>query len=85
MKKMIFTSPRGKQVAFDDYEKEENDGVVTYWSQVCPTCHSKYRGIIGKLCSSGGSGEAVCGVVGCENANSAYYVDMSEKSVSFAN
>ena len=86
MEDMIFVSARGKQIVFDDYEKFDEDEYedAAYWTYMCPSCHKKYRGILGKRCANDGSGDASCGVKGCENTNANWYVDFAKADVKFA-
>ena len=46
MSMLIFKSPRGKIVEFDDYDitDEYEDGKY-YWAEMCKSCHNKYRNI----------------------------------------
>lgn len=82
MKDMIYISPKGKRVVFDDYTNEVEE-YGTYWSQICPHCHNKYRGILNRKSSGDGSDTASCGVKGCSNTNAYYYVDFSVGEVAF--
>ena len=82
MKDMVYSSPKGKRVAFDDYAGPVED-FRTYWSQICPHCHNKYRGILGKKSSRDGSDTATCGVKGCNNTGASYYVDFEANEVVF--
>lgn len=79
MANMIYTSKRGKQIVFDDYvdNKEEYN---SYWAEMCPHCHNKYKGILGKRCDDGGTASGTCSVKGCENEAN-YYVDFDKDEV----
>lgn len=79
MADMIYTSKKGKQIVFDDFVDEHG----TCWGNMCPHCHNKYRGILGKRASKGGSGEETCSVKGCDK-NASYYVDFNINEVTFA-
>lgn len=84
---MIYTSKRGKTITFDIWEENENwkeDNLSPYWVDLCPHCHNKYKGILGRRISGGGSGVAACSVKGCNNLNAEYYVDFSINDVTFA-
>ena len=73
MKNLVYTSPRGKTITFDDWTEAEDFGNVPFvWVSMCPSCHNKYRGILGNRCVDGGSG--ICSVKGCVN-ESEWYVD----------
>lgn len=80
MKNMIYTSKRGKQIVFDDYEDNTKE-YQSYWTEMCPHCHNKYRGILGNRTSDGAMG--TCSVKGCENEAS-YYADFKLNEVCFA-
>ena len=78
---MVYTSKRGKQIVFDDYV----DNTVeydSYWAEMCPHCHNKYKGILGDRVDDGGSACGTCSVMGCEN-EADYYVDFSKDEVRF--
>ena len=78
MKKLVYVSPKGKRIEFDDFE-DEREEYGTYWAPMCPHCHNKYKALLKRSCFSvgdGGSDEMSCGVVGCENAVGGYYVDI---------
>jgi hypothetical protein len=79
--KMIYTSPRGKQIIFDDFADNTAEH-QSYWVEMCPHCHNKYRGILGNRADDGGTACGTCSVEGCEN-EADYYVDFDEKEVSF--
>ena len=76
---MKFTSPRGKIIEFDDFvdNTEEYD---SYWVEMCPHCHNKYKNILGQRAGDGAMG--TCSVNGCMNEAN-YYVDFDMKEVSF--
>lgn len=74
-----FTSPRGKEIVFDDYYDEISE-YGTCWVHMCKHCHNKYRSILKNKSSSGGSGLATCSVKGCEN-KADYYVDFDGAEV----
>lgn len=71
---------RGKQIIFDDYT-DNTEEYNSYWTEMCPCCHNKYRGILGSRASDGAMG--TCSVKGCENEAN-YYVDFNEKEVTFS-
>ena len=74
---LVYKSPTGKQIVFDDYEDERKEYGV-FWAPMCPHCHNKYRGLLkakGITVSAGGSNEMTCGVYGCNSAIGGYYVD----------
>ena len=79
--KMIYTSPRGKQIVFDDFA-DNTEEYQSYWIEMCPHCHNKYRSILGKRADRG-SAWGTCSVDGCEN-EADYYVDFDEKEVKFS-
>ena len=76
MKNLVYTSKTGKQIVFDDWTKDDeyNSG----WVSMCPSCHRKYRGILGNRCDDCGSGW--CSVKGCER-QADWYVDFSPSEV----
>ena len=76
MSNMIYTSPRGKQIVFDDYQ--ENEEYNSYWAEMCPRCHNKYKGILGKRIDKGAIG--TCSVKGCYH-EAFYYVDFDTKEI----
>lgn len=86
MKKLIYTSARGKRIVFDDWThgNYDNGNGVEWWTWVgmCKHCHNKYRGILGSRVDNCGSG--ICSVDGCEN-EADYYVDFSADEVEEAN
>ena len=74
---LLFTSPKGKTILFDDYVEEydeEDKKGSPYWAEMCPHCHRKYRGILGNRCDDGGTAQGTCSVKGCNN-QADYYVD----------
>lgn len=81
MENMIFTSRKGKQVIFDCFEDCEDDA---FWTEICPTCHRKYRNILGNRCDNSGSGVGSCGIKGCNNTNASLYVDFLKSEVDFS-
>jgi len=83
MANMIYTSKRGKQIIFNNFgdnTKEYN----SYWVGMCPHCHNKYRGILGKRCDDRDTARGTCCVKGCEN-KADYYVEFDKNEVKFAN
>lgn len=79
--KMIYNSKRGKQIVFDNYV-DNTEEYNSYWVEMCPHCHNKYRGILGSRADDGGSAQGICSVKDCENTAD-YYVDFDENEVSF--
>ena len=82
MADMVYTSKRGKKIVFDDFE-DNTEEYNSYWVEICPHCHNKYKGILGNRVSNGGSGEATCSVKDCWNENACYYVDFDMDEVEF--
>lgn len=80
MTKMIYTSKRGKQIVFDDFV-DNTEEYQSYWVEMCPHCHNKYRGILCKRVNRG-SAWGTCSVDGCEN-EADYYVDFDMNEVTF--
>lgn len=80
MKDMVYTSKRGKQIVFDDYEDNVEE-YNSYWVYMCPHCHNKYKGILGNRVDNG-CGGGICSVKGCEN-EADYYVDFDMNEVTF--
>lgn len=74
---MIYTSRRGKQITFDDFE-DNTEEYGTYWVEMCPHCHNKYKNIIKGKVSDGAMG--TCSVAGCYNEAN-YYVDFNTTEV----
>lgn len=81
MADMIYTSKRGKQIVFDDFE-DNTEEYDSYWVEMCPHCHNKYRGILGNRADDGGTACGTCSVKGCEN-EADYYVDFNMNEVTF--
>lgn len=79
--KMTYTSKRGKQIVFDDYVDNTIE-FNSYWVEMCPHCHNKYRGILGKRVDDGGTACGTCSVKGCENEAN-YYADFDKNEVKF--
>lgn len=80
---LLYTSARGKHIVFDDwvydsYEDQHGNPVPFAWVGMCPSCHRKYRGILGNRCDNAGSG--ACSVKGCEQM-AEWYVDFSADEV----
>lgn len=76
-KNLLFTSPKGKTILFDDFVEEYDEEFKKdrpYWAEMCPHCHRKYRGILRGRFDGNGSAQATCSVNGCNN-EAAYYVD----------
>lgn len=80
--KMTYTSKRGKRIVFDDYVDNTTE-YNSYWVEICPHCHNKYRGILGNRVSDSGSGITTCSVDGCWNETACYYVDFDKNEVKF--
>ena len=81
MADMIYTSKRGKQIVFDDFE-DNTEEYDSYWVEMCPHCHNKYKGILGNRADDGGTACGTCSVKGCEN-DADYYVDFNMNEVTF--
>ena len=81
MADMIYTSKRGKQIVFDDFE-DNTEEYDSYWVEMCPHCHNKYRGILGNRADDGGTACGTCSAKGCEN-DADYYVDFNMNEVTF--
>lgn len=81
MTDMIYTSKRGKQIVFDDFE-DNTEEYNSYWVEMCPHCHNKHRGILGNRADDGGTACGTCSVKGCEN-DADYYVDFNMNEVTF--
>ena len=79
MENMVYTSKRGKQIVFDDF-CDETEEYGTYYVEMCPHCHNKYKGILGKRCDDSGGAMGTCSVEGCEKEAS-YYVDFAKNEV----
>ena len=79
---MKYVSPRGKEILFDAWEDEVEE-YGTYWVDMCPRCHNKYRGIIKNKAWQGPSAEAACYVKGCSNTIGGWYVDFKADEVEF--
>lgn len=74
-KNLLFTSPKGKTILFDDFVEEYDEEYKKdrpYWVEMCPHCHRKYRNILAGHFDEGGQG--TCSVAGCMN-DASYYVD----------
>lgn len=82
MANMIYTSKRGKTIEFDDF-CDNTEEYQSYWVEMCPRCHNKYRGILGKRCDDGMTAQGICSVKGCER-DADYYVDFSMEEVGFS-
>ena len=80
MRTMVITSPRGKQIVFDDFCEDADFDII--WVEMCRTCMAKYRGILGQRPDDGGTACATCSVAGCEK-EADYYVDFKAKEVEF--
>lgn len=76
MGNLIYTSKKGKTIVFDDWANEPEYNSV--WVCMCPSCHRKYRGILGNRCDNSGSGW--CSVKGCER-QADWYIDFSSDEV----
>ncbi len=74
-----FTSPRGKEIVFDDYQNDISE-YGTCWTHMCKHCHNKYRSILGNRVSESASDSAICSVKGCNN-KADYYVDFDGAEV----
>lgn len=77
---MKFTSPRGRTVYFDDYV-DNTEEYQSYWAELCPHHHNKYRRILGQRVHDG-SPMGTCSVRGCEK-DASYYVDFNMNEVTF--
>ena len=81
MANMIYISKKGKQIVFDDYV-DNTEEYGSYWVEMCPYCHNKYRSILGNRADDGGTAQGTCSVKGCEN-KADYYVDFDKNEVGF--
>jgi predicted sulfurtransferase len=82
MANMIYTSKKGKIIVFDDYA-DNTEEYNSYWVEMCPHCHNKYKGILKNKTDDGGTACGTCSVKGCENEAN-YYVDFDKSEVTFA-
>ena len=62
---MVYLSKRGKKILFDDFV-DNTEEYNSYWVEMCPSCHNKYKGILGQRASAGAMG--TCSVKGCEKS-----------------
>ena len=76
---LVYTSPRGVRLNFDTYEKDIEYG--SYWVDMCPKCHNRYKNLLKGKFDNAGSGVASCSVKGCKNTNAGYYVDFKPDEV----
>jgi len=67
-----------KNVEFDCFALDNQDGQSYYWASICPSCTEKYG--FKQDVSDGASEESICGVNGCENRN-ADYIDFDDNFV----
>lgn len=79
-KVMVYTSPRGKTIVFDDWEDETEEYGI-FWAEMCPRCRNKFRGILGKRISDDGA-VGTCYVQGCWN-EATYYAEFNKNEISF--
>lgn len=86
MKKMIYTSPRGKEVVFDDFCKEKSDNSLhseeSVWCEMCSHCHNRFKNILKGRFDEKGTAQGTCSVEGCNN-EADYYVDFQTTECSF--
>lgn len=82
MKKMIYISPIGKEIVFNDYVDNTKE-YGCYWVEMCPHCHNKYKNILGNRPDDGGTAQGICSVEGCMS-RADYYVDFAANEVKFA-
>ena len=80
MRNMVYISKRGRKIVFDDYVDNTVD-YASYWVEMCPHCHNKYKGILGNRVDDSGAC-ATCSVKGCNN-EARYYVDFNMDEVEF--
>ena len=81
-KLMKFTSKRGREIYFDNWEDEtENEDLGGYWVDMCPHHHNMYKGILKGRIDNGGSGVACCSVYGCDREDAGYYADFKKDEV----
>lgn len=82
MKKMVY-----KGIRFDDWvdDKEDNgEDFENYWSEICEKCWNKYKNIFGEnRMDDSGSGEACCGIDGCNSKDAYIYIDFQPDEVEF--
>lgn len=81
MADMLYSSKRGKIIVFDDYV-DNTEEFNSYWVEMCPRCHNKYKGILGMRADDGGTARGTCSVKGCDNEAN-YYVDFDKKEIKF--
>lgn len=79
-KVMVYTSPRGKTITFDDWEDETEEYGI-FWAEMCPRCRNKFRGILGKRISDDGA-VGTCYVQGCWN-EATYYAEFNKNEITF--
>lgn len=70
-----------KRIVFDDFV-DDTKHYNTYWVEMCPNCHRRYKGIIGNRADDGGTACSTCSVYGCNN-EAYYYVDFDMNEVEF--
>lgn len=81
MSDMIYTAKSGEEIVFDDFVKSTEE-YKSYWVEICPRCHNKYKHILGNRCSEEGDAQGTCSVKGCWN-EADYYVDFDMNEVKF--
>lgn len=79
---LVYTSPRGKTITFTKYTDNRKNDVQGYTSYMCPSCHNKYRNILGERAWADRGLDSCC-VRGCENEMEeyGYVVDFRENEV----
>ena len=82
MKKMIYTSSRGKRIKFDSWTEDRKENGI-YWVNMCSSCHRKYRGILGKRAEKCACDGLYCEVCDCGNIGAAWYVNFAPNEVVF--
>lgn len=80
---MVYTSNNGEKIVFDDFVNNTAE-YNSYWAEMCPCCHNKYKSILGDRVDDGGTACGICSVKGCDN-EADYYVDfdMNEVEISY--
>lgn len=81
MSKMIFESPSGAKVVFDDFT-DNTEEYGSYWVEMCSRCYEKYGAFLELRVDESGSACGTCSVEGCEH-QADYYVDFDEREVRF--
>lgn len=77
--KMIYTSPRGKELVFNEWD----DANYEYTVELCRHCHNKYKGLLKRFMHWKDATGYSCAICGDAHGWAEWMVDIDKKYVRF--